>query len=173
MDFPHSITHLYKHWQHIISTVLGERHVSHPDLNSETSVSLEMAAPGAELRNRQRRIPDGLAHLCWFRLHTLNWVTNIYIGARASSDRNTYTFTVRGIACRLVLLNAWPLNTIMHAYTASPQLIGRSTYDQFKNIVSRRAEFLSDDDDIYEKRYENEVQDGQKFFRRRTSTSAL
>ncbi|KAF8846664.1 hypothetical protein BDZ45DRAFT_786128 [Acephala macrosclerotiorum] len=66
---------------------------------------------------------------------------------------------MRDIACALVRLDAWALNTIEHAYTANPQIVGQGTYDRFKDLVSGNTRDLADGDYIYENRFENDIQE--------------
>lgn len=132
---------------------------SQNDPSRPPTVQIEMAAPQAGLRNRVRQVPDGLAHLskCGFYL-VLHFLTRSHLDSGGSDNRSTNISNLRNIACALVRLDAWALNTIGRSCTTDPQLVGVSFYDQFKDLVSKDTRDLADSDGLYQNRFENDVQ---------------
>ncbi|CZR66398.1 uncharacterized protein PAC_16299 [Phialocephala subalpina] len=116
--------------------------VSQNDPGRYPTVQIDMAAPPTGLRNRARQIPDAMPHL----------------SSRGRNDRPRTASNIRSIACALVRLDIWALNTIESSYLSNPQLIGVSYYNQFKALVSKSAQDLANGDDLYEDRFETEVQ---------------
>lgn len=127
------------------------------------SAQNEIVAPQTGLRNRAKPRPDGVPHLSESRLYSIpHLLTKSYLDSSSNDGRKSSFSTMpymRDIACALVRLDAWALNTIGHACTTDPQIVGRYIYNNFKGLVSENTRSLSDYDDIYENRFENDIQE--------------
>jgi hypothetical protein len=142
-----------------MSTLPEVVHISSNGPSGQRTVQIEMATPQTGLRNRVRQIPDGLAHLSKCSLYILfSFLTHSYLDSRVSDDRSTSESNLRNIACALIRLDAWALNTIEHSSTTDPQLVGLFLYNEFKGLASNDVVDLADCDDNYENRFDDDVQ---------------
>ena len=131
--------------------------------NQPPTVQIEMAAPQTGLRNRVRQVPDGLAHpsKCGFNL-AIHFLTRSHLDSGGSDNRSTNMSNLRNIACALVQINAWALDTLSESCVTDPQLIDAKSYNQFRVLVSEDTRDLVDVNEygLFHPRFENDVRHG-------------
>jgi hypothetical protein len=85
-----------------------------------------------------------------------SFLTHSYLDSGGNNDRSTDTSSLRSIACALVRLDAWALETFEYAINLN--LRSREILEEFKVVVSNQVKSLTNHEYWYENRFENEIQ---------------
>jgi hypothetical protein len=83
-------------------------------------------------------------------------LTHSYLDSGGNNDRSTDTSNLRSIACALVRLDAWALETFEYAAHINDR--SQEIYEEFKVVVSNQVKSLANHKYRYENRFENEIQ---------------
>ena len=83
-------------------------------------------------------------------------LTHSYLDSGGNNDRSTDTSNLRSIACALVRLDVWALETFEYAIPVNDR--SREIYEEFKAVVSNQVKSLTNHKYRYENRFENEIQ---------------